>query len=76
MIPLSKDADFSEVSQESLQDCDVCICFTEPQSALDNIEKIASSGKKIVMATTGWEEKIQQAKNIIEENKDGYDLLL
>ena len=52
--PHQKDADFSEIDEESLQKTDVCICFTQPAAALENIEKIASLKKKIVMATTGW----------------------
>ena len=60
--PYRKDADFSEIDEESLQKTDVCICFTQPAAALENIEKIASLKKKIVMATTGWEDKLEQAK--------------
>ena len=67
--PHQKDADFSEIDEESLQKTDVCICFTQPAAALENIEKIARLKKKIVMATTGWEDKLEQAKKIIQQNK-------
>ena len=60
--PHQKDADFSEIDEKSLHGTDVCICFTQPTAALENIEKIASLKKKIVMATTGWEDKLEQAK--------------
>ena len=52
-----------------MQKTDVCICFTQPAAALENIEKIARLKKKIVMATTGWEDKLEQAKKIIQQNK-------
>ena len=67
--PHQKDADFSEIDEKSLQKTDVCICFTQPAAALENIEKIARLKKKIVMATTGWEDKLEQAKKIIQQNK-------
>ena len=67
--PHQKDADFTEIDEESLHGTDVCICFTQPTAALENIEKIASLKKKIVMATTGWEDKLEQAKKIIEQHK-------
>jgi 4-hydroxy-tetrahydrodipicolinate reductase len=66
--PYNKQADFSEISSESLRDADVCICFTNPESALDNIQKIAELKKKIVMATTGWEQHFADAKTIVEKN--------
>ena len=67
--PHQKDADFSEIDEKSLQKTDVCICFTQPVVALENIEKIARLKKKIVMATTGWEDKLEQAKKIIQQSK-------
>ena len=67
--PHQKDADFSEIDEKSLHGTDVCICFTQPTAALENIEKIASLKKKIVMATTGWEDKLEQAKKIIQQHK-------
>ena len=45
--PHQKDADFSEIDEKSLHGTDVCICFTQPTAALENIEKIASFKKKL-----------------------------
>ena len=66
--PHQKDADFSEIDEKSLHGTDVCICFTQPTAALENIEKIASLKKKIVMATTGWEDKLEQAVLIFQQH--------
>lgn len=66
--PHQKDADFCEITETALAASDVCICFTQPHSAFDNIKQIASLGKKIVMATTGWENNLEKAKKIVIEN--------
>ena len=67
--PYNKEADFSKINADSLKLAEVCICFTQPQSAFKNIQEIAQQGKKIVMATTGWEDKIKEAKEIIKKAK-------
>ena len=67
--PKQKKADFTEINKQSLKDADVCICFTQPAAALDNIKKIAKYGKKIVMATTGWEENLKEVKKIVQTKK-------
>jgi len=44
-------------------DYQVAIDFTKPDSAIDNVEKLTSLGKNIVLGTTGWygnEEKIRK----------------
>lgn len=66
--PYNKKADFTTINAASLQATDVCICFTQPQVAMENIEKIARLQKRIVMATTGWENNLPEAKNVVEEN--------
>lgn len=66
------EADFQEINAESLKDVDVCIDFTHPEVAIENIRKIASEGKNIIMATTGWLDKIEEVKQIVEENKIGF----
>lgn len=66
--PYNKDADFTQITATALQGVDVCICFTQPQVALENIQKIAKFKKRIVMATTGWEQDFEKAREIIEQN--------
>ena len=66
--PYNPKADFKEINEESLQATDVCICFTQPQVAMENIEKIACLQRKIVMATTGWENNLQKTKDLMKKN--------
>lgn len=64
--PNTKDAPFDEISRESMKNVDVCIDFTVPEAAIDNIKKAAGFRKNIVMATTGWYDDMDKAKKIVK----------
>ncbi len=66
------EADFQEINAESLKDVDVCIDFTHPEVAVENIKQIANEGKNIVMATTGWLDRIEEVKQIVTEKQIGF----
>lgn len=70
--PQHPDANFKEINSESLKNVDVCIDFTHPEVAVENIQKIAKEGKNIIMATTGWLDRIEEVKKIVEENQVGF----
>ena len=71
-IDLNDDnANFKEINEESMKDVDVCIDFTHPDSVVENIEKISKFGKNIVVGTTGWYDKLEDVKKIIEQTGTG-----
>lgn len=51
---------------------DVAIEFSTPASALDNIEFLASRGINTVCGTTGWYEKADEVRSIIEKYDTGF----
>ena len=69
--PFAKDATHKEISKESLNGIDACIEFTTPDTAIENIKKIAALKKNIVVGTTGWYDKIEEAKRAVKENNIG-----
>ena len=69
--PYSEKSTHKTIDKDSLCDTDVCICFTTPQVAIENIEMIASYKKNIVMATTGWHDKAAYVKEIIKKHDVG-----
>ena len=69
--PTESSATHKEIDENSLADVDVCIDFTHPDCAVDNIRKISSLGKNIVVGTTGWYGQMDQVKKIIKENGTG-----
>ena len=56
-----------DITAEALEGVDVCIDFTHPSVIMDNIRKIASFGKNIVIGTTGWYDQMDEVKKIVEE---------
>lgn len=54
---------------EALQNADVAIEFTAPHSAFDNIKKCLEAGIPTVSGTTGWNDKLEEAKDICRQKK-------
>lgn len=55
------------IDKNAKYDFDVAIDFTHPQSVIANIEMLALLGKPMVIGTTGWYDKIDYVKNLIQE---------
>lgn len=53
-------------------DFSTAIEFTNPSVVFNNIKKLAKMGKNIVCGTTGWENKIDLVKDIVEKNNVGF----
>ena len=63
--PHHPEATHSSINGEALSNVDVCIEFTKPSSVVDNIKKIASLGKNMVIGTTGWDDYVDEVKDIV-----------
>jgi len=66
------DADHDEISDASMDGCEVCIDFTHPESAVTNIEKMAGLGMNMVVGTTGWYRRLPYVREVIEEYDIGF----
>jgi 4-hydroxy-tetrahydrodipicolinate reductase len=62
----------NQITENTLKDADVCIDFSHPDSAMENIQRIASLKKNLVMGTTGWYDHLDRAKAIIHEHGIGF----
>jgi 4-hydroxy-tetrahydrodipicolinate reductase len=54
-----------------LSDADVCIDFTEPTAVIENIKVCTAAKKPVVIGTTGWYDKIDDVRAIVEEGDIG-----
>ena len=61
-----------EINKITLKDADVCIEFTIPDIAVENIKKVAALKKNIVVGTTAWYDKLDEVKKIVEESNIGF----
>ena len=66
-----KNANFREIDEKSMKNVDVCIDFTRPDAVIGNLQKISKFKKNIVIGTTGWNEKLDEAKKIVKQNNIG-----
>lgn len=69
--PVAKDAEVSSniLSSESLADCDVAIDFTHPSVVCDNIIFYAKIGLPAVIGTTGWYDKLDAMKEMVQSSQ-------
>jgi 4-hydroxy-tetrahydrodipicolinate reductase len=60
------------LNKNSLAGIDVCIDFSTPTVALDNIQAVAENGTNIVVGTTGWYDRLDQVKKLVKDRKIGF----
>jgi 4-hydroxy-tetrahydrodipicolinate reductase len=69
--PSGEGSTHKAINGASLKGADVAIDFTTPGSVLENIERVSSLGKNIVVGTTGWYKDLENAKKIIKKSGTG-----
>src|SRR3989338_4810803 len=69
--PNKPDAAHKATNEASMKNVDVCIDFTGPDAVLGNIRQVSGFGKNIVVGTTGWHDKLDEAKGIIDSSNTG-----
>jgi 4-hydroxy-tetrahydrodipicolinate reductase len=57
--------------QETIQDAEVCIDFTQPRAVLENVRNIARLQKPLVVGTTGWYEHLTEVQSTVSQNGIG-----
>lgn len=55
----------------AMKDIDVFVDFTEPAAVLENIRRVAGAGKPMVIGTTGWYGKLEEARGIVAKSGTG-----
>ena len=54
------------ITREKFQGIDVCVDFTTPDAAFENICRVAELGVNLVVGTTGWHNRLEEVRKIIE----------
>ena len=60
-----------EGSRGKLTDADVCVDFSEPDAVIQNIKTAADARVSMVIGTTGWYDRIDEARRIVEAGQIG-----
>jgi 4-hydroxy-tetrahydrodipicolinate reductase len=64
-------ANFEGITPENFRDIDVAIDFSIPAAVVENIKRISALGVNLVVGTTGWFERLDEVRAIIEGNGTG-----
>jgi len=59
-------------SRGSFGDADVCIDFSEPAGVLENIAAATAAGVSMVVGTTGWYDRMDEARRLVENGGIGF----
>ena len=59
------------ISNKTLDAADVCIDFSTPSSAINNIRQIAEAGKSVVVGTTGWYDGMDDVAALVKKYQIG-----
>jgi len=61
-----------ERTPENLDYADVCIEFTAPGAAFENIRKMVNLMKNVVVGTTGWFDKLPEVEKLVRSQNTGF----
>ncbi|MGF1585931.1 MAG: 4-hydroxy-tetrahydrodipicolinate reductase [Bacteroidales bacterium] len=61
-----------DLDPAQLGKADVAIEFTTPETALENVKACFNAGVPVVCGTTGWAERVEEAKNLCAKNKHAF----
>ena len=59
------------ITKEKLAGVDVCVDFTTPDAAVENIRRVAALGKNLVVGTTGWNKQLDEVRKIVDSGGVG-----
>lgn len=69
--PFHPKATHKEIDEASVKDADACICFTQPDAALKNIQDLCQHRKHAVIGTTGWTDQMATVEKWVEDSGIG-----
>jgi len=61
----------TDLNRSALASADVAIEFTRPESAFNNIVTCLENGVPVVSGTTGWLDRLEEAKQLVEKYQGG-----
>jgi 4-hydroxy-tetrahydrodipicolinate reductase len=65
-LDLDNNANFEGLTESNFRGIDVAIEFSTPATAPENVARLAKLGVNVVIGTTGWFEKLDAARALVE----------
>ncbi|MBI2076280.1 MAG: 4-hydroxy-tetrahydrodipicolinate reductase [Candidatus Aenigmarchaeota archaeon] len=70
--PTDSSAAFKEINKEALSQADVVIDFSVPDAVAENVRRVSSLGKNMVVGTTGWYNSLNDVKDLVKKSNIGF----
>ena len=70
-LDIDANQDGQGITPENFQGIDVCVDFTTPDAVVENIRRVAALGVNLVVGTTGWHNRLEEVRRIIESGGVG-----
>ena len=64
-------ANYEGVTKENFSGIDVAVDFSIPAAVVENVERISALGVNVVLGTTGWLDRADRVKAVVERNRIG-----
>jgi len=71
ILDIDANAKGEGITGENFQGIDVCVEFTTPDAVFENIRRVAVLGCNLVVGTTGWHNRLEEVRKIIESSGVG-----
>ncbi len=71
VIEIGENQHGAALTKAALKGVDVCIDFSSPESAFENIQAAADAGVNIVVGTTGWYDRLDEARALVKKKAIG-----
>lgn len=59
------------ITREKFEGIDVCVDFTTPDAVVENVRRVAEAGCNLVIGTTGWNDRLEEVRGIVDKNGVG-----
>jgi 4-hydroxy-tetrahydrodipicolinate reductase len=66
VLDIDTNAGGAGITRENFQGIDVCVEFTEPAAVVENIRRVAALGCNLVVGTTGWHDRLEEVRGVVE----------
>ncbi len=62
---------WEDFDEAGIKNSDVVIDFTSPEAVLSNAQRVLSLGKNMVIGTTGWYNRLDKVKKLVQDTNTG-----
>src|SRR6266571_6377054 len=71
ILTAESNLDGNGISKANFDGVDLALDFTAPAAAVENVRRVAALGTNIVVGTTGWHDRLDEVRRVVESSGIG-----